>query len=235
MTTRLRIPCFVPCAARVEPFRAFLSILSLLLVFLCSPALSTAAETTSPGMTPLDTLLSDIQQKVDSTRTVQCTFEQERNLSVFARSIIFTGKMELSRPDKLRWENLSPIPSVLIFAGDKGIRCNDDAPPVHFELEKDPIMKMVAEQIWTWVDGDYARLRNKYDITLKNDREIELVPQGGEFANVITAVRVTFDDQSLQPETIHVLESEGDSTIIRFDAYRLNQPVDERLFTTCYP
>ncbi len=186
-------------------------------------------------MTALDRLLTDIQQRVNNTKTVQCTFEQERNLSVFDRPIIFAGKMELSRPDKLRWENLAPIPSVLIFDGDKGIRCNDDAPPVHFELEKDLIMKMVSEQIWTWVDGDYARLRNKYDITLTAERELELVPQNGEFSDTITSVRVSFDNQSLQPNTIHILETEGDSTIIRFAGYRLNQPVDDILFTTCYP
>jgi outer membrane lipoprotein-sorting protein len=208
---------------------------SVLLLVLFSAPLPGAAETISPETAALERLLGDIRQKVDSTTTVQCTFAQERNLSVFAQPIMFTGKMELSRPDKLRWENLSPIPSVLIFAGDKGMRCNDDAPPVHFELEKDPIMKMVAEQIWTWVDGDYGRLRNKYDITLTGEHEIELAPRNGEFAGSITSVRVTFDGQSLQPETIRIMESEGDSTVIRFAGYRLNQPVDDRLFTTCYP
>ena len=221
MVAMLRISIFLPT--------------SCLLLALAFSSLCIADETSTTEMTPLDQLLSDIQNRVDNTKTVQCTFEQERNLSVFDRPIIFTGKMELSRPDKLRWENLAPIPSVLIFDGDKGIRCNDDAPPVHFELEKDPIMKMVAEQIWIWVDGDYARMRNKYNITLTGEREIELVPQSGEFANIITSVRVTFDNQNLQPETIHILETEGDSTIIRFANYRLNQPVDDMLFTTCYP
>jgi outer membrane lipoprotein-sorting protein len=234
MNAQLQSSCLVMNATRVKPLRVFLSASCLLVVLFCA-SISITAETISDKTTPLDQLLTDIQQKVNSTKTVQCTFEQERNLSVFDRPIVFTGKMELSRPDKLRWENLAPIPSVLIFDGDKGIRCNDDAPPVHFELEKDPIMKMVAEQIWIWVDGDYARMRNKYNITLTGEREIALVPQSGEFAGIITSVRVTFDNRSLQPETIHILEDEGDSTRIRFANYRLNQPVDDMLFTTCYP
>ena len=143
--------------------------------------------------------------------------------------------MELVRPGKLRWENIEPIPSVLIFAGEKGLRCNDDAEPVHFELEKDPIMKMVAEQIWTWVDGDYARLQNKYDISLSQERMITLVPRSGEFADIITSVTINFDDHSLQPQTIHIKEVEGDTTTIRFSGYRLNEPVEDNLFTTCYP
>jgi len=208
---------------------------SLLLLIFFSTSFCVATETGNNETTPLDLLLSEIQKRVDTTKTVQCTFGQERNLSVFAQPILFAGKMELSRPDKLRWENLTPIPSVLIFAGDKGLRCNDDAPPVHFELEKDPMMRMVAEQIWTWVDGDYAKLRSKYDITLSGEHEIKLIPQNEEFADTITSVRVTFDSQSLQPETIHIQETEGDSTTIRFANYRLNQPVNDTLFSTCYP
>jgi outer membrane lipoprotein-sorting protein len=165
---------------------------------------------------------------------VQCTFEQERNLTLFTQPIYFTGKMSLSRPDKLRWENIDPIPSVMIFAGDKGIRCNDDAKPVYFELKKDPIMKMVGEQIWTWVDGNYRQLQNKYDISLTGEQEITLVPHSGEFLKTITSVTVQFDPESFQPDTIHIRETEGDSTIIRFRNYRINQPVNDILFTNCY-
>ncbi|MCL7487568.1 MAG: outer membrane lipoprotein carrier protein LolA [Desulfobulbaceae bacterium] len=205
--------------------------LPLLLALFSTPLSADPAN----GQAQLEQLLSEIRDRVNTTATVQCTFEQERKLSVFDRPILFTGKMALSRPDKLRWENVSPIPSVLIFAGDRGIRCNDDAPPVHFELEKDPIMNMVAEQIWTWVDGDYARLRSKYDITLTADREIELVPLTSDLSRPIARIRVTFASGNLHPETIVIHETEGDSTTIRFADYQLNQPVDDKLFTACYP
>ena len=206
-----------------------------LALFIVTVANSSANETETKGEASLEKLLTDIQQRVSNTITVQCGFEQERNLSVFAQPILFTGKMELVRPGKLRWENITPIPSVLIFAGDKGIRCNDDAEPVHFELEKDPIMKMVAEQIWTWVDGNYAQMKNKYDISLTKEMSLQMVPNSGQFADIIKSVTVEFDKQSLQPQTIHVLEAEGDSTTIRFTNYRLNEPVADILFSTCYP
>jgi len=201
------------------------------LVFLTG-SLSHATES---GQAQLDQLLEKIQQRVSNTKTVQCEFEQERNLSIFAQPILFSGKMALVRPGKLRWENIDPIPSAMIFAGEKGLRCNDDAEPVHFKLEKDPVMKMVADQIWTWVDGDYAKLQNKYAISLVEDFAIRMTPSTGEFANIITSVTVKFDQQSLQPHTIHIQEAEGDSTIIRFSDYRINEPVPEELFTTCYP
>ncbi|HER62548.1 MAG TPA: outer membrane lipoprotein carrier protein LolA [Desulfobacteraceae bacterium] len=215
------VPVLVPC----------LFALPLLFALFCTPL----SADTANDQAQLEQLLSEIRDRVNTTGTVQCTFEQERNLSVFDRPILFTGKMALSRPDKLRWENVSPIPSVLIFTGDRGIRCNDDAPPVYFELEKDPIMNMVAEQIWTWVDGDYARLQSKYDITLKAEREIELVPVTSDPARPIASIRVTFASGNLQPKTIVIHETEGDSTTIHFADYQVNQPVDDKLFTACYP
>ena len=96
-------------------------------------------------------------------------------------------------------------------------------------------MNMVAEQIWTWVDGDYGRLQNKYIITLTGELTIELVPRSIDFADVIVSVTVELERESLQPKTIMVLEAEGDSTLIRFANYRLNEPVTDTLFSTCYP
>lgn len=206
--------------------------LTISCMLLISGSLCNAGES---GQEQLDQLMTKIRQRVSNTKTVQCGFEQERNLSIFAQPILFTGKMVLERPGKLRWENISPIPSAMIFAGEKGLRCNDDAEPVRFELEKDPIMKMVADQIWTWVDGDYAKLQNKYTVTLVEDFAIRMTPSAGEFAKIITSVTVKFDQQSLQPHTIHIKETEGDSTIIRFSGYLINEPVSEALFTTCYP
>lgn len=204
------------------------------LVVLLAADLSGAADQNGETAA-LEELLAGIREKVDSTRTVQAAFTQQRDLALFTRPIVFTGRMALRRPDQLRWENVEPIPSVLIFSGDKGMRCNEDAPPVHFELAGDPVMNMIAEQIWTWVDGRYGRLRDKYAVSLTKPNAILLIPQRGEFAGIIESVRVAFDPQSLQPEQIIIEETGGDSTTIHFTNYRLNEPVPDRLFKTCYP
>lgn len=206
----------------------------IMLILLLSP-LSLAAADEKQVDSSLQQLLADVQQKVSKTKTVQCEFEQERNLSLFNQPILFKGKMSLVRPGKLRWENTDPIPSVLIFNDDRGLRCNDDAEPVRFELNNDPIMQMVADQIWTWVDGDYGRLQSRYDVSQVEDYAILLVPLTGEFADVITSITVKFSEQTLQPVIILVQEKEGDSTTIRFNDYRLNEQVSDDLFSSCYP
>lgn len=205
---------------------------TIVLFFLCVQPVDAAEQDAHAS---LEQLLQDIRQRVEATHSVRSAFEQERNLSLFTQPILFNGKMALVRPGKLRWENIEPIPSVLIFNGDGGIRCNDDAEPVRFELNKDPIMKMVAEQIWTWIDGDYMQMQDRYEISLVREMAIRLVPLSSEFADVIESVTVEFDKENLQPRTILVMETEGDSTRIRFSDYRLNETIDDTLFSVCYP
>ncbi len=214
--------------------KMFPTIMLLLLLLLAGTGIRAENIPDAPDAS-LDRFLEDIKARVRDTRTVQCRFEQERNLAIFTQPVIFSGRMVLSRPDRLRWENIKPIPSVLIFNGDKGQRCNDDAPPVRFDLRTDPVMNMVARQIWTWVDGDYTKLRKDYSLALTGGDTLELTPKAGSTQRLITSVRITFDRSTLQPQTIRIGETGGDSTVIRFSGYQLNQAVDERLFTTCFP
>jgi len=200
------------------------------MLFLFLTVLTCVAKESFP---PLDTLLKEIEQRVANTRTVQARFRQERHLSLFNQPIVFEGMLALSRPHQLRWELTSPIPSVLIFSGNQGMRCSEDMQPRHFDLQTDPVMRMVAQQLWTWADGAYGRLQNEYDITLINSHAIELKPTKQAMRKVVEAVRVVFDQESLQPSRVTVVEADGDTLIITFREYRLNKPIPETLFTKC--
>ncbi|MDH3347694.1 MAG: outer membrane lipoprotein carrier protein LolA [Desulfobulbaceae bacterium] len=182
----------------------------------------------------LKVFLATVKQRVAQTGSVSCKFEQRRSLAVFSKPVIFHGRMAVQRPDKLRWENISPVPSVMIFSGDSGIRCNDDAEPVRFDLASDPVMKMVAEQIWTWADSAYDKLRDQYRISLTAPYVVELVPLGGQLAETVASIQVTFGSLSLQPENVLILEKEGDKTELRFYNYISGRSLDETLFTSCY-
>ncbi len=203
-------------------------ILSILLLFL--PANPCQAKNPDP----LDQLLESIESKVAVTKTVQASFTQKRFLKIFIKPVTFKGKLVLVRPDKLRWENISPVPSVMIFSGDQGLRCNADSEPVHFDLQTDPIMKMVSQQIWAWADSSYSRLKNSYSISLKEAGVILLKPLEEKTATAIKSIEVRFHEKSLQPEEIIIMEPGNDKTIILFSNYILNQSIKDQSFTSCY-
>lgn len=182
---------------------------------------------------PVLPLLAEIQAQSAQVQSFSCKFTQERHLAIFAKPIIFHGLLFLVRPDHLRWEFTEPIPSVLLFSGDKGVRCNDNAPPVHFDLTSDPVMRLVAEQLLTWLDINYEKLEQLYSVKQQGDSTLVITPKEQTMADFIAAITISFSNESKLPELIEITEPSGDLTRIRFYDCNLNVSMPDKLFVEC--
>ena len=178
-------------------------------------------------------LLDDIQARSAQVQSFSCKFTQERHLTLFAKPIIFHGLLFLIRPDHLRWEFTDPIPSVLLLSGDKGMRCNDNVPPVHFDLTSDPVMRLVVEQLWTWLDSNYEKLGQMYSVKQQGDSTLVITPKEQGMADFIATITISFSNESKQPELVEITEPDGDLTRIHFHDYNLNVSLPEKLFVEC--
>ena len=182
----------------------------------------------------LSSFIHDVEAKAATVKTLTCTLKQERHLAIFAQPVIFQGRMALEKPDKLRWEFTSPIASVLIFNGAKGLKCSGNNEPQRFNLTTDPIMQMVSKQIWTWVNGSYTTLQEQYRIVLLEPGPcLVLTANDPKIAKAISSVKISFNPDSLQPTTVRIQEPGGDHTVISFSDFVLNQPLNQSLFTRC--
>jgi len=182
----------------------------------------------------LSSFIHDVEAKAATVKTLTCTLKQERHLAIFARPVIFQGRMALEKPDKLRWEFTSPIASVLILNGDGGLKCSGNSEPQRFNLLTDPVMQMVSKQIWTWVNGSYAILQEQYRVVLLEQGPcLVLTANDPKIARAISSVKISFNPYSLRPTTVRIQEPGGDHTIISFSDFILNQPMDQSLFTRC--
>ncbi len=198
----------------------------LLLVSSSQPVFASKSE-------ELSSFLAEIQAASDQVRSFSSDFVQERRLALFTEPVIFHGSLTVVRPDRLRWEFTSPVPSVLIFRGEKGIRCNDKAPPAHFDLGTDPIMRTVAEQLWLWLGGDYSRLNTLYLMEKSGPTSLRIIPKNQAMLDYISSVTITFNKISRQPEMVEIADPGGDSTIISFTSYVLNSNTPDVLFSLC--
>jgi outer membrane lipoprotein-sorting protein len=191
---------------------------------LCSGAAFAAPE--------MDRFIQEIQAASAEVQSFSSEFVQERRLALFAEPVIFHGRLVVVRPDRLRWEFTSPVPSALIFNGKVGMRCTDKAPPTHFDLAADPIMRTVAEQLWLWLGGDYSKLSDKYHLASR-DSSLVITPKEQTTAEYLGAVTITFNAASKQPEKVLISEPGGDSTLISFTSYALNGSLPASLFSSC--
>lgn len=181
----------------------------------------------------LEDFLRMIQDRSDQVHSFSSEFTQEKKLSLFSRPVVFQGKLFIVRPDRLRWEFISPVPSVLILKGDEGIRCNDKATSKRFQLSADPVMKMVAKQLWLWLGGDYKELARNHKLEKLGPAALLITPENKSTADFIETVAIAFDENTLQPLQVKISEPGGDSTRISFHFLDLNSPIPEKYFTDC--
>ncbi len=204
----------------------FLGFVLLFLVFGADRAL---------GDDRVSCLLEEIHNKSLQIKTLRCAFDQEKHLSIFSRPVLFEGVMVLERPDKLRWEYLKPVPSVFIFNGDKGVRCGEGGLYYRFDLRKDPLMRMVATQLWTWAAGEYFRLEKTYDMSLADTQPgLVLIPKDKNQRNVVSRIIVSFEKETLYPRKVTIFEPGGDYTVISFRELRINTELSPYLFDKCF-
>lgn len=218
------------CVKLIAPFVRFSPpiLLWCILLVVSLPRPLVAAESEE-----LTSFLTEIQAASEKVRSFSSEFVQERRLALFTEPVIFHGSLTVVRPDRLRWEFTAPLPSVLIFRGEQGIRCNDKAPPTHFDLGTDPIMRTVAEQLWLWLGGDYSRLNALYLMEKSGPSALRITPKNQAMLDYISSVTITFNTTSRQPEKVEIADPGGDTTIISFSSYVLNGNSPEVLFTRC--
>jgi len=203
-----------------------LSVLVFYCFFLC-PLTSRADKV------ELTDFLAEVQAAADQVTSFSSKFTQERHLALFAKPVIFHGRLTIVRPEKLRWEFTDPVPSILVFNGGKGLRCSDQSPPVHFELASDPVMKTVAEQLWLWLGGDYSKIGERYLMEMKGAGSLVITPKEKSIGEYIAAVHIDFNKETKQPTQVDIIEPGGDFTRIIFNSYTLNTELPDVLFTRC--
>jgi len=193
----------------------------------CSPASSQEPDSS------LNALLQNIQTKSLSIQAFSCKFKQTRHLSIFSKPVIFNGILTLSKPAKLRWEVLDPIPSVILLNETKGIRCSAHSKQFSFDLTSGPKMHLVYKQFFQWLSGSIDSLHKFYEVKQIADFKIALIPLDENFSDIIKLIEIQFEPVSLQPSQVIIRENQDDFTEIAFTDYNLSPNLTESVFTKC--
>ncbi len=181
----------------------------------------------------LHSFLEKIRTQASDVHSFSCSFSQEKHLSLFPKPVFFHGKLKLIRPDKLRWSFISPVPSTLIFNGDKGVRCDDKGEPIHFSIDDDPVIRIVAEQIWSWLNNDFTNLSKHNTIEKTGETTLRISPTNTAPGQWQATISITFDQDTFHPQKVVITEPEGDLTKIMFSDYLFNTDVPLSTFTQC--
>ena len=96
-----------------------------------------------------------------------------------------------------------------------------------FDLEKEPVINMIVEQIFAWTRADFPWLEKRYTITVSDEipTELRLVPLSSQEKKHISHLMVRFSKNWSQLNSVEIHEKGGDFTRIIFVNTILNQPL----------
>ncbi len=200
----------------------------------------TLAVTTLVSFAPAETKLSPppalftrLEKSAAEVKTLTSDFVQEKHLAMFKTPLVSKGRFNFSKPDQLRWELLSPVASGFVLSGDKGRRWHSRSGRSEtFDINREPVMKLVSDQLFAWARADFARLQREYRITLLSESPVSLrlEPLSPATAGFLDHLLITFNPDGRYVRTVEVHEKDRDFTRIRFINTFVNRPLEPDLF-----
>jgi outer membrane lipoprotein-sorting protein len=173
--------------------------------------------------------LHGLAAEVDSLAS---DFSQEKYLSVFQDVLPAKGRFYYRKPDKLRWEMTEPVVSGFVLDGEKGRRWQEaGSRGERFDIAREPVMKIVADQLLAWTRADFDRLRRDYRISLAGEKPVRLrLDPKGATAGFLDHLSIVFAPDGRHVQQVEVHEKGGDYTRITFHDTVVNGPLADELF-----
>jgi outer membrane lipoprotein-sorting protein len=191
----------------------------LLLLFLFCPSTGFAAGT------ELAPILAELKLAAAEIKTLSSHFVQEKYLEIFSEKLISNGRFIYQKPDRLRWELLTPVASGFILREARGERWNSlSHEQESFSVKADPIMGMIAQQLLAWARVDLDWLQNRYRLELQSVEPVllRLDPLDPGEATFIAYLQIKFSADRRHVAEVLMVEQGGDRTLIRFTEVKIN-------------
>lgn len=183
-----------------------------------------------------DRILERLQHLSSGIETLSSDFIQEKYLAVFKDVMRSSGRFYFRKPDALRWELTKPVATGFILKGNEGRRWHEKTGrsaknSESFDINREPAMKIVAQQLLAWTRADFDRLRKEYRIAVISEKPVVLrLEPLFETGGFLDHLRISFVEDGRHVKSVELHEKDGDYTRIRFENTLINQPLADGLF-----
>ena len=195
-----------------------------LLLKVSSPTIAIAATQALPP------LLEQVHAEYKKAAGIEAKFEQLTDVKATKQKKIAQGKIWIKHPNQLRWETLSPDPSILISDGKTFWFYT---PP--FEKgERGQVLIKKTAQVQTQflnalLSGSFDFGRADTAIETKSANVFLLRPKKGTAGDVLTA-EVTINAVTHKIDRVVLVNASGNTTEINLQEIKLPSKLDDSLF-----
>lgn len=162
-------------------------------------------------------LVRNVDGAKGSISSLSGEFTQRNRVKLFKQEMTSKGRFSFARPRHIKWEYLSPDPSVMTLDGNRATVTTPGAAPQEFDLEHDATMRAIFDQLLVWLgSGSIATASGDYDMEA-DGATLALTPKASSpVAKAFTRVELRFDPKTWLVRSIRLVEKNGDEKEIGF-------------------
>lgn len=177
-------------------------------------------------------LLTNISKANENISSSSIDFSQETSTLFFKTPIRSEGHLSLVRPQKLRWEYITPNRSGFILNGAGSLQWNEQLKTNKIESTKlSPVLKVIASQMLLWLNLDQESLAKDFKIRQIDELSLELTPIATGMKDYISTINLTFSPDNFIVEKISITEATGGITVITMSNIQTNIPFPASTFS----
>ncbi|MBI4764468.1 MAG: outer membrane lipoprotein carrier protein LolA [Deltaproteobacteria bacterium] len=174
-----------------------------------------------------------ISAGASKVQALSSDFSQERHLAMLKEPLISSGKFAYEKPDRLYWEIGKPSPMGFVVQGDQVRRWSGDSGVAEsLEVNQDPMIRAIVEQVLAWTRADFPWLEKRYRITVMEEApsSLKLIPLSAREKKFLAYITITFSEDWTHVRSVALHEKGRDFTRLRFMNTLLNPSLPKDLF-----
>jgi outer membrane lipoprotein-sorting protein len=163
--------------------------------------------------------------------SIQADFVQEKHLKILRQPIISTGIFAFQAPRSLRWEYITPIPSILLMHNGKMSKFIKTGG--RFTEEKGigiDAMQLMLGEISNWLEGRFSD-NEMFTASFPDAKTIILTPRGQATGGLISKIELTLGERKGVLDTVTIFEGPDSYTRMTFSHAVINGNIPASMFT----
>src|SRR5688500_1535333 len=190
-----------------------------------------------PAPVTLDTVIRKVQEQQKTTRTLQASFRQEKELALLAAPEVSTGTFAFSKPSNVLWVYDAPRRVRMLIADGMMTTYYPDlskAETIDIRKFEDRIVKYMG------ASGAIDELARYFDFTFTDTANsptwvLDLTPKNRAVAKRVKRIKIWIDRERYLTTTFEYVGEDGDVTRYIFENLRVNQPIEHARSTLALP
>lgn len=166
-----------------------------------------------------------------STNSLSSNFIQEKHLTMMKEVLVSKGNFLFKKENNVRWQYTHPI-DYTIFIFNNQFTILNDGKISSFDMASNKMFSEINRLIVTAINGDFIE-NQQFSATYFENKQfykVSLKPIQQEVANMLTAIEIYFDKNSMSVNHVRFIEPGDDFTLITFTDRKMNIEIADKNF-----